>query len=141
MTPTNFGTLSVRELLRLSAAAHGELRSRAVIRTSNATGDYAEHLFASAFGWSLEANSNAGFDAVHDGIRYQVKSRRVLTHNPSRQLGEFGSFEAQRFDVLAGVIFHDDYSVHRAALVPFDVVRRRSTVVQKRQRFLLRDTI
>jgi hypothetical protein len=78
---------------------------------------------------------------VHGSTRYQIKCRRVTHDNPSRQLGEFASFDPQRFDVLAAVIFLTDYSVDRAALVPFDVVRRLSTIVQTRQRFHMRDSV
>jgi hypothetical protein len=137
----DLAALSARGLMMLSAAAHDELRARGVIRTSNATGDYAENLFAKAFGWQLERNSNAGFDASHGGTRFQVKCRRITSRNPSRQLGEFGNLEKARFDVLAAVLFQSDFSILRAALVPFDVVRQRSTIVLDRSRFYLRDPI
>ncbi|WP_147276179.1 DUF6998 domain-containing protein [Sphingomonas aracearum] len=41
-------------------------------------GDYAETLFARAFGWTLEPNSRAAFDACDaSGRRYQIKARRL----------------------------------------------------------------
>src|SRR5690606_8844173 len=59
------GRATVRELLRLHAEVLDELRRREVVRTSNSpVGDYAELLFATAFGWELENSSAAGHDAT-----------------------------------------------------------------------------
>jgi hypothetical protein len=129
------------ELLQTISCAQNALRSRGVIRSANTTGDYAEYLFSKAFGWQLERNSNAGFDALDGKIRYQIKCRRITDQNPSRQLGEFGSLPDKRFDVLAAVLFLSDFTVFRAALVPFDIVLQQSSIVLKRHRFHLRDTI
>lgn len=77
----------VAALLVQYAEIMDELRDRRIVRTGNApVGRFAEHLFAKAFGWTLEANSHAGHDAVDAaGLRYQIKSRRLTPQNPSRQ--------------------------------------------------------
>jgi hypothetical protein len=63
--PINISDFGVLALLKISAAAQDELRSRGITRTANTTGDYAEYLFSQAYGWTLENNSKAGFDAHH----------------------------------------------------------------------------
>ena len=77
--PFDLSLLSVRDLLRLHGSAIEELRERQVVRTGNAPlGDYAEWLFAKAFGWTLEPNAAHGHDAVcAAGVRYQIKARRL----------------------------------------------------------------
>lgn len=133
--------LTARQLMQLSASAHDELRRRSVIRTANATGCYAEHLFSKAFGWSLEPNSRVGYDALSGGTRFQIKSRRPTARNRSRQLGEFSDLTTDGFDILAAVLFAEDFSVDKAALIPHSVVVRRSYVVKGRHRLLLVDSI
>jgi hypothetical protein len=133
MPATDLESLSTLRLLQTSA--------QIVTRTSNITGDYAEHLFARAFGWTLLRSSNVGHDAEHEGKRYQIKCRRVTLRNPSRQLGEFSDFDTARFDFLAAVIFDRDFVVHRAAIMQHATVGRLSTVVKGRRRFILRDQV
>lgn len=71
---------SIAEMLALHAAINEELRSRNVLRSANnPTGDLAEYLFCTAFGWEQEANSKKGFDAADsDGVRYQIVNRRSI---------------------------------------------------------------
>ncbi|WP_304278863.1 hypothetical protein, partial [Caulobacter segnis] len=126
---------------QLSAEVGAELFARKVVRTSNLTGCYAEYLFKEAYGWELQPNSKAGFDAQHKGIKYQIKSRRPTARNGSRQLGEFSKFEERRFDKLAVVIFHEDYQVHKAAIASYEAVARLSKVVQGRQRLNFEDKL
>ena len=47
------------------------------------------------------------------------------------------------FDILAAVLFDDDYQIMRAALIPVSVVREKSTYIQhtNSHKFLLRDAI
>lgn len=74
----NLKTLSVNELLKLHAGVLDELRLREIIRSSNGpSGDYAEILFSRSFGWNLENNSSAGYDAVDErGTRWTPPERR-----------------------------------------------------------------
>lgn len=138
-------SLTTGELLKLSVDTLEELRAREILRTANnPTGDYGEHLFCRAFGWSQEANSKSGFDARDAaGTRIQIKARRLHRRNPSRQLSAIRNIEHRPFDILAGVLFARDYTVHRAALIPFDLVAahvRRSNHTNSAL-FFLRDEV
>lgn len=136
---------TVAELL----AGHGiildELRRREVVRSSNSPlSDYAELLFCNAFGWHRENNSAAGHDATDSqGVRYQVKGRRLTRHNKSRQMSAIRNLDSGPFDYLAGVLVDENFLVVRAALVPISVVRSRATHVAHTNsaRFLLRDDV
>lgn len=134
---------SIAEMLALHAAINEELRSRNVLRSANnPTGDLAEYLFCAAFGWEQEANSKKGFDAADaDGVRYQIKGRRLHSRNKSRQMSAIRSTDG--FDILAGVLFNDDFCVIRAALVPASVVFERTSFVDytKSHKFYLRDEV
>lgn len=134
---------SIAEMLALHAAINEELRSRDVLRSANnPTGDLAEYLFCTAFGWEQEANSKKGFDAVDsDGVRYQIKGRRLHRRNKSRQMSAIRSTDG--FDILAGVLFNDDFCVIRAALIPASVVFERTSFVDytKSHKFYLRDDV
>jgi hypothetical protein len=137
--------LTTPQLLVLHVRVADELRKRDIIRSSNnPTGDLAEYLFCEAFGWERARNSKAKIDAVGvDGLRYQIKGRRANGFNKSRQLSDIRDMEGNHFDVLAGVLFNEDYTVSRAALVPHTVALERSTYVKHTNghRFLLRDDI
>lgn len=133
------------DLLRQHGEALKELRRRGTIRTSNnPVGDYAETLFCRAFGWDQTPNSERDTDAIGpDGTRYQIKSRRLTQHNGSRQLGALRRLPDKNFDVLAAVLFAEDFSVIRAALIPHSVTKERASYVQATNswRFLLQDDI
>ena len=139
----NLRIKSISELLALHAAIMEELRVREVLRSANnPTGDLAEYLFCSAFGWAQENNSAKAFDATgHDGKRYQIKGRRIHHRNRSRQLSAIRDLDG--FDVLAAVLFDDDYRVMRAALILLAVVHERSTYIEhtNSHKFLLRDAV
>lgn len=137
--------LSELALLNLHADALEELRRRGTIRSSNnPVGDYAETLFCRAFSWEQAPNSEKDADAIGgDGVRYQIKGRRLTRHNGSRQLGALRRLPEKNFDVLAGVLFKEDFSVQRAALVPHSVVVDRAKYVKATNswRFILTDDI
>lgn len=137
--------LRLLDLLTLYGRVMGELRRRGALRSSNGPiGDYGELLFATAFGWSLERNSASGFDAVDQaGIRYQIKCRRLAAQNKSRQLSAIRRLELRPFDILAGLLFRDDFTVFRAALIPVELVAERATYSAhvNAHRFLLQDAV
>ena len=141
----SISNLSAIDLLKLHASVADELRTRGITRSSNnPTGDLAEYLFCRAFGWNQSTNSNAGFDATaHDGTRHQIKGRRMTRHKQSRQLGAIRKFTEGNFDVLAGVLFNEDYTVFRAALIPYSVVRERVKFIEhtNSHKFMLRDDV
>ncbi|WP_205589621.1 hypothetical protein [Chachezhania antarctica] len=134
---------TVSRLLLLHSAVLEELRARGVVRSANnPTGDLAEYLFCLAFGWDQQGNSARAFDAIDgEGCRVQIKGRRIHRRNQSRQLSAIRDLDG--FDILAAVLFDDDFRVIRAALVPADVVRAHSSYVEHSNsyRFLLRDQI
>lgn len=133
------------ELLALHAKVGDELRARGITRSANnPSGDLAEYLFCRAFQWHQANNSKANIDAVgSDGTRYQIKGRRITNFNNSRQLSAIRDLSNAHFDFLAGVLFNDDYSVMRAALIPHKVVIKHASFVERTNshRFLLRDEI
>ena len=137
--------LSVAELLSLHAQIGEDLRARGIARSANnPTGDLAEYLFCKAFGWAQAPNSEHGFDATGaDGIRYQIKGRRIHRRNKSRQLSAIPNLPSHPFDVLAGVLFDDEFRIMRAALVPFEVVKHRATFVAhtNSSKLMLRDEV
>ncbi len=136
---------TVKQLLELHAAIGEELRARKIVRSSNnPVADYSELLFCCAFNWDRTENSNKDVDALDDcGTRFQVKGRRPTRHNQSRQLGIIRRLDERSFDDLAGVIFNEDYTVDRAALVPHALVMTNSNYVKSTNgwRFILRDEV
>lgn len=139
----NMRTKTIAELLALHVAIMEELRERDVLRSANnPTGDLAEYLFCAAFGWAQESNSAKAFDAKGgDGTRYQIKGRRIHRRNRSRQLSAIRDLSG--FEILAAVLFDDEYRILRAALIPAAVVREHSTYIRhtNSHKFLLRDAI
>jgi hypothetical protein len=137
--------LSPSALLALHAQVGDELRSRGITRSSNnPTGDLAEYLFCKAFDWTQAGNSNRSIDAVDSsGIRYQIKGRRITRFNNSRQLSAIRALAGAHFDFLAGILFNEDYTVMKAALIPHSVALERATFVEytNSHKFMLRDDV
>lgn len=122
------------KLMQLYGAVIEELRARNIVRTGNAPlGDYAEHLFAKAFGWTLEGNSTAGYDATDGaGLFFQIKARRLRVNTPGeRQLSVLRALPNAKFDVLAAVLFDRQFGVSRAALIPYHVVLGRAVYIAR----------
>lgn len=135
-------TASTLELLRDYARSIDALRDRGVVRTRNVVGCYAEHLFAIALGWTLENNATRGFDARGpDEQRYQIKARRITRLSKSTQLGDLPPGDRLEFDALAAIVFAEDFSVLRAALIPAPELLTLRTKHAKRPRFHLRESI
>jgi len=138
-------TLSVAELLSLHSGIGEALRERGIVRSANnPTGDLAEYLFCKAFGWEQAPNSERGYDATgSDGKRYQIKGRRIHRRNKSRQLSAIRDLTGRHFEVLAAVLFDDDFNIMKAALIPFDIIERHANYVKhtNSSRFMLRDDI
>lgn len=141
----DLATHSVAELLVLHGRIAEELRDRGITRTSNnPTGDLAEYIFCKVFGWRQEANSKSNIDAVcGNGLRYQIKGRRITRYNKSRQLSAIRDLRGDHFDFLAGVIFDESYAVLRAAIIPPSVVHEGATFVARTNshKFILRDDV
>jgi hypothetical protein len=141
----DLSTKTPLQLLALHARVSDELRARGITRSSNnPTGDVAEYMFCKAFGWTQANNSKANVDAIGpDGTSYQIKARRVTRFNKSRQLSAIRDLQGAKFDMLAGLLFAEDFSVMRTALIPHAVVLAHATRVERTNshRFLLRDEI
>jgi hypothetical protein len=122
-----------------------ELRSRSIVRSSNGPGaDYAEGLVAKAFSLTSNAASTAGYDGVDTGgRRFEIKCRRLTSNNQSRQLSAIRRLENMHFDVLAGVLFDENFRVMRAALIPYSIVKEHSYFVRQTNswKFMLRDSV
>ena len=132
------------ELLALHAKISNELEQRKITRSANnPTGDVAELIFCKAFDWNQENNSKKGYDAYLGEDRFQIKGRRLDNGRGSRQLSFIRAIETKPFDFLAAVIFNLDYTVWRAALIPFDIVQAQAKPVKhvNGHRFLLRDSV
>ncbi|RXE95555.1 hypothetical protein [Pseudoalteromonas sp. PS5] len=116
--------LSIKELLLLQSSVINELKRRKVVRTkNNPLGDYAEWLAAKGLGLDLAVNSSAGYDGIDsEGVKVQVKGRRITPENKSRQLSAIRKLEEREFDLLAAIVFDKDYEVIDALLIPHEVV-------------------
>jgi hypothetical protein len=112
----NLKRATIGELLALSRQVLVELRSRDVIRTTNApTGDYAEWLVQRVVKGTLEPNSNRSWDVTTpSGDRLQVKARVVVDtkNRGQRQLSPFRSWD---FNFAVIVLFDDEFKVRKAA--------------------------
>lgn len=112
------------ELLQLQASVIDELKTRGVVRTkNNPLGDYTEWLVAKALDLKLATNSAAGYDATDaEGVRYQIKARRITPENQSRQLSAIRKLDQNDFDLLAAVVFDEEYSIIDAVIIPHELV-------------------
>jgi len=124
MNPSDLTGLTIAELLATHSSVLDELRHRNVIRSkNNPTGDYAEWLVSTKLGLALETNSAKGFDASDSqGLRYQIKARRVTPENRSTQLGVIRNLEGKDFDFLIAIIFDADWHVRYAAKIPHQAI-------------------
>lgn len=112
------------ELLSLHAEVLTQLRERGVIRTkNNPVGDYAEWLVSKALGMTLLNNSSAGVDAIDsDGMKVQIKARRITPDSPSRRFGALRNYDSADFDYLIAVVFDENYNVAEAYKIPHEVI-------------------
>ena len=145
MIDLEYQSLSTAEILKCYVELMEELRSRDILRSANnPTGDLAEYLFCKAFGWTQAVNSQSGYDATDDqNLRYQIKGRRVHRRNSSRQLSALRKLQEKPFDILAAVLFDDDYKVVKAALIPHEFVIKQAHYREHTNSHLfhLRDTV
>ncbi len=116
------------ELMNLYAEVLIELNQRKVVRTYNSpVGDYAEWLVPEKLGYTLEQNSQKGYDAYDPktGFRYQIKSRweRGAISVQSRELNVIRNYEDNQFDYLIIVIFDSNFGVKEAYMLPHDTIK------------------
>jgi hypothetical protein len=120
---------SIAELLAVHSAVIDELRLRKVLRSkNNPVGDYAEWLVAEKLSLTLAHNSVKGYDAIdRQGIKYQIKSRRVTAGNRSSLLGVIRNLDDCDFDFLVAVIFDEAWNVKYAAKIAHSVITEIAT--------------
>ena len=120
----NLNNLEIIELLRLQASITNELKRRKVVRTqNNPLGDYTEWLVSKAFNLQLAQNSKSGYDGItNDGLKIQIKGRRITPSNNSRQLSAIRKYDDNDFDELAAVIYDENFNILEAVLIPHDVI-------------------
>lgn len=125
----DFSTCSVTELLAMHTAVLAELNRRQVVRSANnPTGDYTEWLVSTKLGLKLAAQSAKGYDALDsDGIRYQIKGRRLTKLSGPVQLGVLRGLSQKSFDFLIAVSFTPSWEVRHAAKIPYEVVLKLGT--------------
>ena len=123
-TKVNLKKFTEKELLQLQGNVTNELIDRGVVRTqNNPLGDYTEWLVSEALNLKLEANSKAGYDATgSNGVRIQIKGRRVTPKNKSRQLSAIRNYEEKDFDELIAVIYSENFDVIEAYQMPHEVI-------------------
>jgi hypothetical protein len=117
------------QLLQLFASVIDELKQRGLVRTiNNPVADYTEWLVTSKLKLSLLGSSVSGCDATGcDGIKYQIKGRRVSGSAKSIQLSALRNLPKRPFDFLVAVIYESDFSIRYALRIPYDVVLEQST--------------
>lgn len=116
--------LSTRNLLALHAEIARKLRSRGICRSANSpVADYAEWLCSKRLGLTLVSNSTAGYDATDPkGRRYEIKARRRTAKSIPSHFSAIRGLANRHFDLFIGIVFAEDFSVERAASLPFRYV-------------------
>jgi hypothetical protein len=112
------------ELFELYADLLDELQKRGITHsTNNPVANYAEKLAAETLGLERMPESTKGYDAVDsNGVKYEIKGRRPTASHPSRQLSILRGLDHHPFDFLVGIIFRENFRVHRACVIPHHVV-------------------
>jgi hypothetical protein len=122
-TDMDVGSLTVRELLRLSARIVTELISRDVVRSRNApAGDLAEYLVAKAYHGQLAKASAKSWDVQAGDRKLQVKCR--LVDPDSRRYESFSAFRSWEFNACVFMTLDcHTYDVVRAVEIPMATVQ------------------
>lgn len=135
--------LTDEELAKAWAHCMRALRERDLVRTANTpVGDYAERIACARLGLERKGFSEKSVDAIDaDGVRYQIKGRRLTPDNPSRQLGAIRDIEQKPFDVLLAVFFNEELDLLEIWKIPCEVVAEASFVARTNStRFVLTAT-
>jgi hypothetical protein len=101
-------------------------RDTGVRHSGHPIGDYAKYLFAKGLRWTLSSSSSHGYDATLGTTRYLIRGRRFHLHSNSRDLATMRRLPERRFDFLAAVLFNENHSVYRAAIIPHALIEPRS---------------
>ena len=113
--------IPILELLKAHGSIESELKRRGFVgKRGDVVGPYAEALARGALGLVDLGHNYKGADAedpLNPQVRYQIKGRRE-----DSLLGAIKRIHEREFDYLVGVVFHDDFTVLRAAMVSYDVL-------------------
>ncbi len=114
------------DLLGLYSRILDELYKRGVVRSvNNPAADYAEHLVCEALSLTPAEKSTKGYDAVGQrGKRYEVKARRRTKRSKPRRFSPIRGLDESHFDYLVAVVFAEDFTVERAAILTAAAVRK-----------------
>ena len=138
-------SLSVSELFGAHGRVMAELMTRGVVRsTNNPISDYAEYLCKRALSLTIAPKSTKGFDARSaNGKRYEIKARRMTSHNSFRELSALRGLDRREFDYLVGILFKEDFSVWKACRIPHATVLKVAKYATRTNawRFNLRDNV
>jgi hypothetical protein len=132
--------LEERDLLQLYDMLMEELRQRKLIRSSNnPVSDYAEKIVCEKLQLSIQGKSNKGYDAIDEksGIKYQIKARRVTSHNKSRQLGVIRNINQKLFDYLIAVIFDKSFKPIEIWRIPQETILKYARYSQHQKGHIL----
>ncbi|MBN2269939.1 MAG: hypothetical protein JXN61_04950 [Sedimentisphaerales bacterium] len=128
MQARNLKTLTIQQLLQLHGESTQELRRRGVVRSANnPLADYAEFLVCCTLRLSPAGPSTKGFDATDaSGNRYEIKARRRAKGTEPTRFSALRDFEGGHFRYVVLVLFADDYTIERAAVLTVSAVRKRA---------------
>ena len=117
-------SLSDEDLFKTYVLILKDMKERKLIRTYNSpVSGHAENIAAKELELKLERPSHKGFDGKdRQGIRYQIKGRRITPTNKSRKLGVIRNYKKHEFDFLVAVIFDEFFKVSEMWKFPWDVV-------------------
>ena len=113
--------MSLVDLLRLYGNVETKFLRRKIMRKQGGVvGGYTEELVRSGLGLVDEGHNTKDIDAKdpRNCEKYQIKGRR----GGNVMLGGISSLVPRKFDFLVGVIFNKDFTVRRAAKIPYSVV-------------------
>jgi len=132
--------LEKRDLLQLYGRLMEELRQRKLIRSSNnPVSDYAEKIVCEKLKLSIQRKSSKGYDAIDEksGFKYQIKARRVTSHNKSRQLGVIRNLDQKLFDYLIAVIFDESFKPIEIWRIPREAIPKYARYSQHQNGYIL----
>ena len=113
--------LSIPELLSFYVDVENEfIRHKISRKHGEIVGGYTEMLVCQTLGLRPTEIEMSGYDATDPedrNKRYQIKGRRV-----NSQMGAIKRLDPPGFDFFVGVIYKPDFTVLRAAKIPYDVL-------------------
>ena len=83
--------------------------------------------YTEVFSFNPAPPSMKGYDAIgEDGIRYEIKARRLTPRSKPTRFSAIRSFDEGSFDKLVAILFNEDFSVNRAFIFPRDYIQEKA---------------